>query len=178
MKKYIFKTLPILVVIFVLCTIIYVPTTINGATKTSPKKQVNLLTDTKMSVDLDNLQIDTLVGLESIAKKRYLNTVTDASDQDPPSFDWSILQTGTDGCGFAAEIKITFKMNAKPNSINDWITYTTPLILFKPVTFRMEVDNLSLSGSHSIHLDPNCPISLETANDMVTEALEKINQKL
>ena len=130
------------------------------------------------SAHINQLRADALVGLRAIVKKRYLQTVSDASDQDPPSFDGIVLHIGKAGEGFSAFIKINFKMNPKPNSLVDWINYTTPLILIRPVTFRMEIDHLSLPELTPSQLDPGCPVSLETAQDIISSALQEINKNL
>jgi hypothetical protein len=115
------------------------------------------------------------VGMQAIASKKYVDTVKDASDMDPMSFTAERLVVGTDDRGFSLYVRVNFKMNASPDRVVDKITYYTPLILVRPVTFELEVESLALS-EESLRLDAACPLKLEDVQVLVTDALERANR--
>lgn len=135
-------------------------------------------TDSSDSASLiDAFKRDLDVGIQAIASKKYVETVKDASDMDPPAYTAERLVVGSDDRGFSLYVQVNFRMNASPDRVVDKITYYTPLILVRPVTFEMAIESLELS-EESLRLDAACPLKQEGVQALVADALERANRAL
>ncbi len=145
--------------------------------KSGGTKLASAAESSSRTIVYDELKKDVEVGVDSILNKRYLETVKDASDMDPPAYTAERLVAGQDNDGFRFYVEVRFKMNASPDRVIDKIVYNTPLILMRPVTFEMEVESLELS-SESLTLDVGCPLSPELVKTLIDDVLRAANQKL
>jgi hypothetical protein len=125
----------------------------------------------------EDLRQDLIVGLDALAKQRYTEKVDYPSEMDPPPRTFKQINIGHDGGGFDAWVEVRFKTNAKPDRLLDKITYGTPLILMRPVTFQMEVESIAVD-SDSIAMQPQCALSMDEVIAMTAAAIEQVNATL
>jgi hypothetical protein len=93
---------------------------------------------------------------------------------DPPPNTFKKISIGHDGGGFDAWVEVRFKMNAKPDRLLDKITYGTPLILMRSVTFQMEVESIAVDSA-SIAMQPQCALSKDDVIAMTEAAIAQVN---
>lgn len=144
----------------------------------SSKSDVASAADTSDAATLINqFKRELDVGIQAIVSKKYVETVKDASDMDPPAYTAERLVVGSGDRGFNFYVKINYKMNASPDRVVDRITYYTPLILVRPVTFEMTIESLELSDE-SLRLDAACPLKREGVQALAADAIERANRAL
>ena len=149
-------------------------TIISGCGKSSQSKVTSEISSQVAAQSSEDLRQDLMVGLDALAKQRYTEKVDYPSEMDPPPRTFKQISIGLDGGGFDALVEVRFKMNAKPDRLLDKITYGTPLILMRPVTFQMEVESIAVD-SDSIAMQSRCALSKDDVIAMIAAAIAQVN---
>ncbi|MCX6106015.1 MAG: hypothetical protein NTY08_09320 [Proteobacteria bacterium] len=149
-------------------------TIISGCGKSSRSQLTSEMASLGAAQSSDDLRQQLIVSLDALAKQRYTEKVDYPSEMDPPPHTFKQINIGRDGVGFDALVEVRFKMNAKPDRLIDKITYGTPLILMRSVTFQMEVESIAVD-SDSIAMQPQCALSKDEVIAMIADAIEQVN---